>query len=358
MRNKKVNIFLGGFTNYANAQNLNCRSLAVNLDKNQFEIYTLSLTGGQLPLLKNETGIKLFNCFKPARISIYLGFFWGIWHCDLAYLPKGELWRFNKILLKLLQKKSFSTLEGIIDDTAKINVIDRLGSFSNYIESRSYFDKQYSITNYMKNYNYEKIGIKTEDKILYLGVDSGLFKIQSSEKSLSKVLMIGNDLVRKGVYDYLKLATNFPEIIFYLAGSGNGKIDVDFEIKNLKLNNVIYKGLVTSDQLVTLLKETDLHILPSRSEGFPKVTLETAAAGVPSIVYNDYGAEEWINHGENGWVVKNVDDMISIIDDLKNNPQKLNAVSQEAIKLAVSFDWKVKVKDWEEVIIQLSNENK
>jgi glycosyltransferase involved in cell wall biosynthesis len=73
-------------------------------------------------------------------------------------------------------------------------------------------------------------------------------------------------------------------------------------------------------------------------------------------VYDDYGAQEWITNGLNGWVVKSVEEMISIINDLKNNPLKLEAISQEAIKLAVSFDWKVRVKDWEEVIMQLANE--
>ena len=38
-----------------------------------------------------------------------------------------------------------------------------------------------------------------------------------------------------------------------------------------------------------LLKDMQLHIFPSRSEGFPKVILETACAGVPSLVYADYG---------------------------------------------------------------------
>lgn len=112
-------------------------------------------------------------------------------------------------------------------------------------------------------------------------------------------------------------------------------------------------GIANHEILAAYLKETDLHILPSRSEGFPKVTLETAAAGVLSIVYDDYGAQEWIANGLNGWVVKSVDEMITVINDLKNNLQNPERVSQEAIKLALSFDWKVKVKDWEEVIEKL-----
>ena len=49
-----------------------------------------------------------------------------------------------------------------------------------------------------------------------------------------------------------------------------------------------------------ILKTVDLHILPSRNEGFPKVVLECAAAGIPSLLFSDYGAKEWM---EGGFVV-------------------------------------------------------
>ena len=64
-------------------------------------------------------------------------------------------------------------------------------------------------------------------KILYLGVNSEDFNINTKKRSLKKVLMIGNDLVRKGIYDYLELAKKFPDILFFIAGSGNGKIDIN-----------------------------------------------------------------------------------------------------------------------------------
>jgi glycosyltransferase involved in cell wall biosynthesis len=207
-------------------------ALAKHLDKEKFNCFALELYSGQLQSQKGIIpGLRVFNCFRPARISLYLGFLWGIWHCDVAYLPKRELWKWNRFLLQLLRKKSFSTLEGIIDETAMNNAIISLGGSDNYIKSRSYFDKQYSITNYMKNYNYQKIGLQTEGKTLYLGVDSAVFNMQSAKTVMSKVLMIGNDLLRKGLFDYLKVAANFPEITFYIAGSGNGKVDVNSEIE-------------------------------------------------------------------------------------------------------------------------------
>jgi glycosyltransferase involved in cell wall biosynthesis len=358
MAGKKINIFLGGFINYTNAQNLNCLALAKHLDKEKFKVFSLELYSGNLESqIGRIEGLTVFKCFYPAKFSMYLGFLWGIWHCDVAYLPKGELWKWNKFWLKVLRKKSFSTIEGVLDEAAMKNAIQPLGSKSNYLASRKYYDKDYSITSYMKKYNFDAIGMPTEEKVLYLGVDSAMFKSHTIKEEIPKVLMIGNDLVRKGVFDYFELAKKFPEITFYLAGSGNGKIDVNLEISKRNLNNVIYKGSVTTQQLLTLLQDVSIHILPSRSEGFPKVMLETAAAGVPTILYSDYGASEWINHSVNGWVVNTKEEMIAILSTLIANPQQLQNVASEAIQLASSFDWKLRVKAWEEVIIELENNN-
>ena len=98
------------------------------------------------------------------------------------------------------------------------------------------------------------------------------------------------------------------------------------------------------------MENIQLHVFPSRAEGFPKVTLETAAAGVLSVVYDDYGANEWITSGKNGFVVKSVNDMITVIQDLLDHPEKLQPLADNARELAKSFDWKVRIKDWEKVI--------
>lgn len=93
----------------------------------------------------------------------------------------------------------------------------------------------------------------------------------------------------------------------------------------------------------------------SRSEGFPKVTLETAAMGVPSVVYGDYGASEWITTGKNGFVVDTIDEIEAVVKNLQQHPEQLDSLAKEAIKLAKSFDWKVLVKDWEKVIETVYN---
>ena len=58
---KKIKVFLGGFVNSTNAQNLNCKAIADHLNKNKFKVYALRTHFGN-----NEYfNYKTFFCFKP-----------------------------------------------------------------------------------------------------------------------------------------------------------------------------------------------------------------------------------------------------------------------------------------------------
>ena len=83
--------------------------------------------------------------------------------------------------------------------------------------------------------------------------------------------------------------------------------------------------------------------------------LETAYAGVPSLVYADYGANQWIDHYQNGFVVQTLDEMKEVIEDLLNNKVSLNQISKNAIQLGLSYDWKLKAKVWQDAILALSS---
>jgi len=351
----KLKVFVGGFINYTNAQNLNCLALAKYLNKDKFDVFALKYYAGTLQNRKDELdGVKTFNCFKPARLSLYLGFLWGIWQCDVAYLPKGELWQFNRFLVMFFGKKSFQTIEGILDQENLKSAIAVMGSYENVIAQKSYTDRVYPITAFLGQYNQQHHQMELQSKVLYLGCDSHNFKNDVPKHGqLKKVVYIGRLKRRKGIFDFLQVAQHFPELAFYIFGNGEDKQEIESYLKTNVIVNVKLMGITDHVGLSQFLADVDLHILPSRSEGFPKVTLETAAAGVPSIVYGDYGAAEWITSDENGWVVKTVDDIIHIIAKLKQQPEKLKAVSNEAIRLADRFDWNIIIKDWEEEITNI-----
>jgi glycosyltransferase involved in cell wall biosynthesis len=350
---KKTIVFLGGYVNVTNAQNLNCRSIAHYLDKNKFEVISMSVYSGKLTPLQSE-GVKIINCFYPLKISSYIAYFKGILFSDIVYLPKSSIPFFVFPLLKLLRKKSFVTVEGVFDKTNLEKIINQFSSSRSIHKYFSSFTETFSITSFMIKKNYESLKIKSNKVPLYLGVNCSDFSPFPKDK-LTDITIIASNLFYKGYKDYFYLASKFPNLNFHIVGSGNSLISIENEISKRELNNVVFHKQLNHTELNQLLQKVQLHVFPSRSEGFPKVLLETACAGVPSLVYSDYGASEWMTHKKDGFVVEKIDEMEEVIRELIQNPTLLKNVSSNAVQLGQSFDWQVKIKDWEKVIINLSN---
>ena len=352
---RKIKIFLSGIVNSTNAQNLNCLALARHLDKSRFEVRTLTVYSGDLSIERIE-GVKYLPIRYPAKVWHPLQLIRGILWADVSYLCKPEYWKLQRWLVRTFRKKSFGTVEGVYTGLAKDRAIEAFGSETGIRGFHEFRTKSYAITRSMVEKNKHLVGLSDQDGILYLGTDYEEFAVSKKDThKLTDVVLIGADLKRKGIEDYLVLAKRFSSIRFHVAGGAVGGDDYKAQCERSGLKNVIFYGPVTHPQLKELLKVVQLHIFPSRAEGFPKVTLEAAAAGVPSLVYGDYGADEWITTGKDGFVAKTLDEMAAVVQDLLDHPKKIQPLSDNAREMAKRFDWKVQVKYWEREIERLAN---
>jgi glycosyltransferase involved in cell wall biosynthesis len=343
---RKIKLFLGGYVNYINAQNINCKAIAENIDKKRFEVLVMhSHFGGE-----EMSNVRSFYCFRPFFLSKQLGFLWGICNCDVAYLPKHidtPLWVLR--LAKLLKKKIFTTIEGNVVDQELDNLISLFGDYKRMNYHFSFFDKIYPISKFL--YNSTKDIIQIEKDPLYLGVASDVFE-RNESTLLKEVVYIGGLIKRKQVHQILKLARRYNDLRFNIIGDGSERNKLEKESSD----NVIFYGLLNHKEMNNILKNSQLMILPSKSEGFPKVILEAASAGIPSLVYSSYGVEEWIENNSNGFIVDEFNDMISFLDDMLLDNKILNKVSKNTIQLSEKFNWNTIIKNWEKIIIDLYND--
>lgn len=349
---KKIKIFLGAYVNMTQAQCLNCRALALHLDREKFVVGARTVYSGDLgeESIAKLPNTKLFKVRYPAKIWAPIQVIRGLLWADIIYAPNPEHWSWVKFAIKFLGKKAFKTIEGAFIGTNMTKALALEGTKGALLESLSYTGNTYSITKWMRPINERELGLETNDKVLYLGVETELFENAVKREGLTNVAIIGSNLFYKGLNDFFELAKRFPQLKFHVIGSGMGKVDPKAEIERLGLKNCVAHGSLTHKQLSEELKNIQLHIFPSRAEGFPKVTLETAAAGVPSLVYDDYGANEWVTTGKDGFVVKTIDEMTGVVQTLIDKPELLQSLADNARKLAKRFDWKILVKDWEKEI--------
>jgi glycosyltransferase involved in cell wall biosynthesis len=342
----KIKVFLGGYINYTNAQNLNCRAIGEHLNKDKFEVYALKVHFGD----NKKYSLKSFNCFKPFSITQHFGFLWGILNCDVAYLPKHidtPLWVFK--LAKWLKKPIFTTIEGNVTDLSQDhNLIGLFRSQQKMKSHFTYFNAVFGITQKLINNTHQVI--KMRETPLFLGVVFNNFSHHNKEKIFS-IVFVGRLMKRKGVYELITLAKLYPNIEFKIIGEGPEQQS----LQNKAPLNVTFFGKLNHNEMDAIFSSSDLLFLPSKSEGFPKVILEAAAAGVPSVVYDCYGASDWIDDKKNGFIVNDFNDVKSIVNELLNDSILLQNTSEGAIKLAHRFDWKNIIYDWEKVIIDLYN---
>lgn len=353
---KTIKVFLGGYVNFLNAQNINCRALSEHLDQERFEVWTMLFWKQNSKDFERVSGVHYLNSYRPVRFLGWLPYVIGIMCCDVAFLPKWEYDGLCRFISYISGCRVFTTLEGILDSEFLRNQKNPAKVIERY---RMYEPNLYSITRYMARKEKEIHGLQCRDKTLYLGTETERFiKAPHEAKALQNVVMIGNDLNRKKAAEFIEMAKLFPNITFHIVGGNNieGLSTIDY-IKKVSASNVNYHGLLDHSQLSTILEQMDLMFFPSRSEGFPKVMLETACAGVPTLCYGDYGAEEWITMGKDGFVVKTFDEAKSVIQNLAEHPEQLVELSKNAVELGKRFDWRVLVKDWEEEIIRLSGKS-
>ncbi len=344
MRKKKI--FLGGYINYLNAQNINCKSIANHLDKEKFEVFTMKLSDFNNELIKD---VNIFNCLKPYQISIPLAMIWGLQKCDIAYLPK-HLDTPNWVLkfAKFLRKPVFTTIEINMCDRSKKNLTDNFGGQT---QLKSHFDlipNIYGISQFIIDES--KCGVHLRNKVLPLGVESNEY-IPKVKDKLTNIIFIGRVIKQKGVNEIIDLGIKFPNLKFHIVGEG----DLLNFLQVRAIENIKFYGKLNTLELSEVLQSMDVLFLPSRSEGFPKVILEAAASGVPSIVYSDYGASEWIDNEKNGFVVNDFNEVIDVVNKLMIKNDLLTSCSKEVVSLANEFSWKNKIMVWEEEINNILN---
>lgn len=117
------------------------------------------------------------------------------------------------------------------------------------------------------------------------------------DKDSYRLVLVGNlDSEHKG-YDTLfdclglldeKISTRLEVV---LPGSGN-KYRADTDYPNIE---VIYPGVLTKQEIVSLLDSCDLYLQPSTQEGLPRATIEAMSRALPCVVSSCGGLPELVD---------------------------------------------------------------
>jgi glycosyltransferase involved in cell wall biosynthesis len=142
------------------------------------------------------------------------------------------------------------------------------------------------------------------------GLDIGLFQQPRTRSRYRRVIAVANLRPVKGL-DVLVDATSevlrrFPDAVVHVAGSGPEQAAITARAAAAGIADK-FVCLGARDEVPALLAESDIFVLPSRSESLPNSVLEAMAAGLPIVASAVGGIPELIDDGRTGVLVPSGD---------------------------------------------------
>jgi glycosyltransferase involved in cell wall biosynthesis len=122
------------------------------------------------------------------------------------------------------------------------------------------------------------------------------------------LLFVGNLTAAKGILELMDAIGDekFPKRIHnvFIAGDGDLKEVILQKAKQIKHCKVEVFGFLNRSEINTLYEKSHLLILPSKSEGFPKVIAEAASYGCIPVATDVSAISQYIDDGESGFLLK------------------------------------------------------
>lgn len=166
--------------------------------------------------------------------------------------------------------------------------------------------------------------------------DAMTFRKTYNIEAQIKLLYIGRITKAKGIeytYQALKVLKEYKvPFKFILAGNGEDKDEYFQKFSESLGNDFEYRGVVSGNGKMNLLKECDVFILPSLYEGLPVALLECMAFSIVPLVTDVGSIKSIVDNGKNGIILglHSYEDISKAILKLDNDKSLLKELGTNA----------------------------
>lgn len=183
--------------------------------------------------------------------------------------------------------------------------------------------------------------------------DKGLIEYQKAAQILrDKYLSSGSVKDTQPIYDNLE----FCILGAYYPGNPTAVTEEEIEAWE-EMGDIKYLG--TSDDVPSVISESDCVVLPSYREGLSQVLLEAASMAKPIVTTDVPGCKEIVEDGVNGYLckVKDVNDLVEQMEKmlLLSHEQRIKMGQKGREKVILEFDEKSVNKQYMETIEELTS---
>lgn len=135
-----------------------------------------------------------------------------------------------------------------------------------------------------------------------------------------------------------EMAKEAPKARLYIVGDGDLRRVMEKKIMRKGLKNVVFMGVLDRTRIAKVLRESQLFVLPSRTEAFGLSALEAMASGTPVVAMRVGGLPEVVAHGESGLLARDTREFIEYALTLIRDENLRRKLAQGALNRARYFD--------------------
>lgn len=159
-------------------------------------------------------------------------------------------------------------------------------------------------------------------------------------EKLEKIVYVGRVTKEKGMRELITASGDLPGKEFIVVGPRD-----DDSITFPQDSNITVMGKKPHEEAVEIMKQSDVLVLPSYSEGFPLSVLEAMSCGLPIIATNVGSIPDMI--GSSGGVLTEIGNSLQIVEAIKTlenkkTREKMSAYNIEKVKNCYLIDTVVK----------------
>ena len=200
-------------------------------------------------------------------------------------------------------------------------------------------------------------GVPLKKTVLINNPITGVYESKIENKATNnilKIITVGRLSIEKGhdrIIDVLS-QLKFP-FHYLIIGDGPEKENIFNLIKEKGLLNHV-SHIEYTKEVSSYLKENDVFLQGSYSDGFPNTLIESCVVGTPIIGFNAPGGiKEIIENGENGFIINSIEECVEKLTqlhaDFTFSPKKVNQIVTER------FNSKKIIGQYEDLFLKLSN---
>lgn len=187
--------------------------------------------------------------------------------------------------------------------------------------------------------------IKANSDILTLGINSVFLnninkpKLRNSEDKKLKILCVAEIDENKNSSTLIKACKELYRRGYNVSLSLLGKIKNEKVYENAVSNGfVMYLGVKPIEEVVEVMRKSDVFVMPSIHESFGLVYAEAMTQGIPVVYTRGQGFDGQFNDGEVGYAV-NCFDYKEIADKVELILSDYNNISARCIERSQRYSW-------------------